>query len=44
MIFVMTENRPGWVEEVRALKKMFHSLHTDDVKFVLNPTTRVFIT
>ena len=40
MVFVNTENRAGCLYEVKALKKMFHSLCID-VRFVLNPTSRV---
>ena len=38
---MMTENRPGWVEEVRAVKKMFHAMHTEDVRFIFNPPAKV---
>ena len=43
MVFINTENRPGCINEVKALKKMFHSLCIE-VRFVLNPTSRVRMT
>ena len=43
MVFVNTENRPGWEDDVRSLKKMFHEMNfmEADVKIILNPVLKV---
>ena len=40
MVFVNTENRPGWEQEARSLKRMLHSMCIES-RFILNPVARV---
>ena len=40
MVFINTENRPGWEQEARSLKRMLHSMCIES-RFILNPVARV---